>query len=217
MDDNCGGVNNPDQDDLDADGLGDMCDQDGDGDGVENISDACPFDPSADSICNPTTVSTAGVLGESFLSNPSSPGFGLFALRVHESSDPTLPAFFEGILYPAASDPLFNDIAPSDTISMTIGSGGIHWVFDCAPTDAGSAVVCPDGRGSVGGSNYPAWAAFDLGANQFRFAGEWPAEVGSQISSSNIVSATLTSASMGNIGTFANHDLSVPTISLSTD
>ena len=48
--DNCPDTYNPDQSDMDDDGIGDVCDDDRDGDEVENDVDNCPDEPNADQV-----------------------------------------------------------------------------------------------------------------------------------------------------------------------
>ncbi len=46
-DDNCPNTRNPDQEDMDEDGIGDVCDDDIDGDDIMNEYDNCPYTPNS--------------------------------------------------------------------------------------------------------------------------------------------------------------------------
>ena len=62
--DNCIGTYNPNQEDLDGDGIGDACADDLDGDGVMNNVDVCPNTPSGETVdangCSSSQLDTDG-------------------------------------------------------------------------------------------------------------------------------------------------------------
>lgn len=106
VDDSCPEVANPDQRDLDQDGLGDACDEDLDGDGVVNGVDNCPEvanasqdDPDGDGLgqaCDPNEELEPGLPGE-----PGEPG---------EPSEPGAPSV-------DPEEPTVDEPAPPNTVS----------------------------------------------------------------------------------------------------
>jgi hypothetical protein len=70
--DNCPTIFNPEQEDLDNDGTGDVCDEDVDGDGTANDSDNCPLDNNPDQLdCD------ADGIGDVCETDPDSDGDGI--------------------------------------------------------------------------------------------------------------------------------------------
>jgi hypothetical protein len=101
QDDNCPEVANPDQDDFDADGLGDACDGDDDDDGEPDVTDCEPFNPAvfpaAPEVCNGSDDNCSGEADEGF--GELSCGIGACKITVIECLDgvpqecvPGLPA-----------------------------------------------------------------------------------------------------------------------------
>lgn len=92
VEDSCPEVANPDQRDLDRDGLGDACDEDRDGDGVADLVDNCPEiinvgqeDPDGDGLgqaCDPNEE----------LEGPDEPDEPMMPGEPGEPSDPSDPA-----------------------------------------------------------------------------------------------------------------------------
>ena len=89
-DDNCRFVENVDQADLDADGLGDVCDEDDDGDGEPDVTDCAPLEPLAfpgneeacdgvDNDCDGATDEIDAGGCQEFYKDADGDGFGLTA------------------------------------------------------------------------------------------------------------------------------------------
>ncbi len=103
----CPELDDPIQNDLDGDGWGDVCDIDIDGDDLANINDACPFDIGG--VCHGPDPEFVFIVNPLILEDLETARVSYLELAIFENSEPAHPALLNGVLYPSAEMPLWND------------------------------------------------------------------------------------------------------------
>ena len=143
----CPELDDPIQNDLDGDGWGDVCDIDIDGDDLANINDACPFD--VGEVCHGPEPEFVFIVNPLVLEDLDEARVSYLELAIFENSEPAHPALLNGVLYPSAEMPLWDD-AGDLTLNLIFELQSLSPLWPAADGDlglygGGLTLNCPAG------------------------------------------------------------------------